>query len=310
MEILTAQIGLCFGITRAYRAMNEHAKDGAPLHVAHQNAAGEFDTLRRIEQRDPELLKLYPALDGVSFARDVSKLDAGDRLVLGFHGLPAAQKDDLAKRGVALVQDMQCPFIIKLDRVVEEQVAAGYDIAIVGQKDNHHCRQATAEAESHGQRCFVIEELADVNAIPDGDEGPIALVGQVTGNTLTFRDVIARMDQLKRPVKVFRTMCGDSHDRQQIAVDLAKQADVVLVVDDGGGGAQSAFEVCSSLNKRVHRIRSAADIRVDWFDGAGKVAVVGGILVPDWSLAEMAQRVAELRSEVASSRGESVPQFA
>jgi hypothetical protein len=82
MEILTAGTGFCLGITRAYREMNERARNEAPFAVAHQNAGGDYDTLARIEGRDPDLLDLYPALGKVSVARDVSKLGQGDRLVL------------------------------------------------------------------------------------------------------------------------------------------------------------------------------------------------------------------------------------
>jgi hypothetical protein len=51
MEVVTAQLGFCFGITRAYDAMNKHASE-APIHVAHRSG-GTFDTLRRIERTDP-----------------------------------------------------------------------------------------------------------------------------------------------------------------------------------------------------------------------------------------------------------------
>ena len=36
------------------------------------------------------------------------------------------------------------------------------------------------------------------------------------------------------------------------------------------------------------------DIASDWFDGASKVAIVGGILVPEWTIEDMAERVREL----------------
>src|SRR5713101_1214152 len=125
MEILTAGAGFCLGITRAYREMNERALNEAPFAVAHQNAGGEHDTLTRIEDRDPDLLNLYPGLGKISVPRDVSTLGRGDRLVLGFHGLNKEAKESLAARGVDLLDDLICPFIAKLDRVVERLVKDG-----------------------------------------------------------------------------------------------------------------------------------------------------------------------------------------
>src|SRR4051794_35530571 len=118
MEARTAQVGSCFGIERAYSAFDKHARGGERIHVAHR-AGGAWDTLRRIERRDSELLKRYPGLESVAVTQDVATLEDGDQLVVGFHGLAEDTKSALATRGVAIVEDMLCPFIAKLDRVVE-----------------------------------------------------------------------------------------------------------------------------------------------------------------------------------------------
>jgi 4-hydroxy-3-methylbut-2-enyl diphosphate reductase len=292
MDVRTAQVGFCFGIERAYSAFDKHARAGEPIHVAHR-AGGAWDTLRRIERRDPELLKRYPGLNNVAVTHDVATLKDGDRLVTGFHGLAGDTKTGLADRGVTLVEDMLCPFIAKLDRVVEQAAGEGFDIAIVGKRGNHHCLVAQDFAEKHGQRCYVIESPDDLEAIPR-DGRRIALVGQVTGNTETFDAVIDRVESSRMPVRIFRTMCGDSRTRQENAVELAKSSDVVILIDDGGGASESVFEVCSRHNSRIHRVGAREDIERDWFDGASKVAVLGGILVPEWTIEDMAERVREL----------------
>jgi 4-hydroxy-3-methylbut-2-enyl diphosphate reductase len=89
-------------------------------------------------------------------------------------------------------------------------------------------------------------------------------------------------------------MCSDSYSRQRTAVELAQQADVVILLDDGGGAAQSVFEVCSRVNKRVHRVRSKEEIKPAWFEGAEKAAIIGGILVPSWSIEDAAAYVRTL----------------
>jgi 4-hydroxy-3-methylbut-2-enyl diphosphate reductase len=295
MEVLTASVGFCLGITRAYREMNKRALAEGPFAVAHANAGGEFDTLSRIERREPALLAQYPGLRELSVVRDVSTLGSGDRLVLGFHGLSKETKEDLVARGVDLLDDLICPFIEKLDRVVERLAKQGFDIAIVGAKDNHHCRVAKKIADEHGRRCYVIEGVDDVDALPTHEKGRhLALVGQVTGNTEIFTKVIDRIRGSEAPIKIVKTMCSDSYARQKSAVELAQKADVVILMDDGGGAAQSVFEVCSRVNKRVHRVRSKEEIRPAWFEGAEKAAVIGGILVPIWSIEELAAYVRAL----------------
>ncbi|MGH7487237.1 MAG: hypothetical protein ACREMY_16805, partial [bacterium] len=251
-----------------------------------------YDTLTRIERRDPELLARYPGLGKLSVARDVSTLGDGDRLVLGFHGLDNSTKEDLAARGIDVLDDLICPFIAKLDRVVERLAGQGYDIAIVGTKDNHHCRTAKKIAEAHQRTCYVIERADDLAALARSAD--IALVGQVTGNTEVFGEVIERLRTSDLPVKIVKTMCSDSYSRQRTAADLARRAEIVILLDDGGGAAQSVFEVCSKLNARIHRVHSKEDIRPEWLEGVKSAAIVGGILVPQWLIEEAAQHVRAL----------------
>jgi 4-hydroxy-3-methylbut-2-en-1-yl diphosphate reductase len=294
MEVLTANAGFCLGITRAYREMNERALDGPPFSVAHQNAAGEFDTLSRIERREAELLAGYPGLNSVSVARDLSALGEGDRLVLGFHGLKKDTKESLVARGVDLLDDLICPFIAKLDRVVERLASQGFDILIVGTRDNHHCLTAKKIAQEQHRRCYVIEQASDLDMVPLDKDRPLALVGQVTGNTVTFSEVIERIRTSELPVKISKTMCSDSYSRQKTAANLAHEADIVILLDDGGGAAQSLFEVCSQINERIYRVRKKEDIRPEWFDGVHTTAIIGGILVPQWSLDAAARHVRAL----------------
>src|SRR5262245_51168804 len=90
-----------------------------------------------------------------------SEFSVGAACLAGFHGLAEVTKRDLAARGVDLLEDLICPFIAKLDRVVERLAAQGYDIAIVGRNGNHHCETAREIAALHGRRCFVIEQAGD-----------------------------------------------------------------------------------------------------------------------------------------------------
>jgi 4-hydroxy-3-methylbut-2-enyl diphosphate reductase len=292
MDVRTARVGFCFGIERAYSAFDQHARTGERIHVAHR-AGGTWDTLRRIERGDPKLLERYPALRNVAVTHDAATLQEGDKLVLGFHGLAEDTKTTLTNRGVAVVEDMLCPFIAKLDRVVEQAARDGFDIGIVGKKGNHHCNVAEEMAKQHGQRCYVIESPDDLDAIPN-DGRRVALVGQVTGNTVTFDAVIARVEQEKMPVRIFRTMCGDSRTRQEDAVELAKTSDVVILINDGGGASDSVYEVCSRYNARIHKVGAKDDLRREWFNGTTSACVVGGILVPEWTIEDIAQGIRDL----------------
>src|SRR5262249_36855530 len=141
---------------------------------------------------------------------------------------------------------------------------------IVGAKDNHHCRVAKKIADEHGRRCYVLERADDIDVLPNEEGRSVALVGQVTGNTEIFTEGIERIRRTKASIKIVKTMCSDSYSRQRTAVELAQPDDVVILLDDGGGAAQSVFEVCSRVNNRVHRVRSKEEIKPAWLKGQGR----------------------------------------
>lgn len=299
VKITTATIGFCVGIEQAYQAMDRIAADRESTFAVHQCTSPhknvEWDTLRRIKNEDARLISLYPNLRKVSVLdpHDLSSLQKGDLVVLGFHGVEKGVQERLEREGVA-VDDRQCPFIAKLNEVTEKLVAEGFDIIIFGKRQNHHCVYAQKVAEAHGRRCVVAERPEDIEAMPNEQERKWAFIGQVTGNVLEYDRVKRTLQEKNVPAKIVETVCSDSYLRQNMAVKLAQEVEVMIVVDDGSGSSLSVFEVCAEQTTRVYRIRSKEDIQRGWFDGIKKAAVVGGILVPQWTLDEVAQHMEQL----------------
>jgi 4-hydroxy-3-methylbut-2-enyl diphosphate reductase len=305
MEVRTAKFGWCVGIERAYNLMNKQASfaTGKPIYATHDaqqpNPNVDMDTLGRIEQGDGRLLERYPALKAVKVLHDPSVLRGDETLLLGFHGLPRDTIEDLTGKGIQ-VKDYKCPFIATLDNTVDRLVAEGCDILIVGKRQNHHSRYAQEAASRHQRQCIVIETLEDVETIPLETPSQWALVGQVTANTLLWHAVVERVQQRGMAVHMLETICPDTYQRQEGAMELAQRADCCLVVDDGGGASQSLFEVLSAVHEKVYRCRWRDDgswkasLDVTWLTGASRVAVVGGILVPKWAIDEVAAYVGGL----------------
>jgi 4-hydroxy-3-methylbut-2-enyl diphosphate reductase len=299
MEVTTANVAWCVGIETAYRRMHQHVSGsaGTPSYATHhaQQAGTEtdMDTLRRIAQGDAPLLARYPALAHVQVVSDLTTVPRDATLLVGFQGLTRDTIAELTGRGIT-VKNYKCPFIAKLDATVERLVAEGFDILILGKRQNHHCQYAQEVASAHQRQCRVLEALADVETIPGDAAAQWALVGQVTGNTVLWQAVVERLRQRGLAVHVRHTICSDSYQRQQNALELAQQADRCVIVDDGGAASQSLFEVVSEVQPQVRRVRwredgswkAAVDVR--WLTGARRVAVVGGILVPQWALEAVA----------------------
>ena len=78
------------------------------------------------------------------------------------------------------------------------------------------------------------------------------------------------------------TVCQPTKQRQQAAVELAKQSDVVLVV--GGANSNNTYELartCAKFCSRVHHVQGPDDIRADWLVDADKLGITAGTSTPD-----------------------------
>ena len=297
-QVITTQLGFCVGIVNTYEKMDRLAQKHDSLIATHQHSSFEMDTLKRIERKDANLLSLYPNLKKVSVVNDRTQLQEGNEVVLGFHGLGASEEEELKTRGVRLLHNLQCPFISKMNKTAERLVREGFDLLVMGKKESHHCIEAQQWAEKYGKSCIILEQAEEVQAIPSDPSKKWALIGQVTGNTDTWASVIERLAKI--PIKIVRTLCSDSFLRQDKARELARQADVVILVDDGvgtSGAAQSVFEVCSAIHKRVYKISRKDEIQWKWLENAKTVGVIGGILIPQWTIDEVATYLETLAEE-------------
>ena len=83
-------------------------------------------------------------------------------------------------------------------------------------------------------------------------------------------------------VRFLDTVCKPTKERQSAAVEMARQADVVIVV--GGRSSNNTRELvktCARYCARVHHVQTDADVRPEWFDAAKVVGLTAGTSTPD-----------------------------
>lgn len=297
MEIHIATAGLCFGIERAYKMIDKLAAGDRPLHAGHKCSGhhknSEWDTFHRVERGDPQLLMRHPNLKKLTIVHDVNELKAGDALAIGYHGYVPELMSELKERGVEL-HDYMCPFIARMHNTAEKLANEGYDIIAFGKPQNHHTLYSKQAAERAGRVALIAETLQEIESALEETGRNWACIGQVTGNVEKWKAFSSALQARNIPIHTIDTVCTDSYDRQGEAMELAKRADTVVLVDDGGGSSISVLEACQSVNARVYPHGTDMPLRPEWFEDAASVAVVGGILVPRWTLDAVAKEIRRL----------------
>ena len=263
MRILRAtHLGMCFGVRDAIALALEHA-DAGPLTIL-----GDL-------VHNPTVLGALEA-KGIAVARDVADVRTPTLMVTA-HG--TSERNLARTRALGLtVVEATCPLVHVAHRAVRTLARDGYHVVIVGQCDHVEVRGLTGDLDHFD----VVLDDADVLAL---EEQPrIGVAAQTTQSVAKVRHMVglirARFPQSE--VRFIDTVCKPTKDRQSAAVDMARQADVVIVV--GGRSSNNTRELvktCARYCDRVHHVETDTDVRPEWFDGADVVGVTAGTSTPD-----------------------------
>ena len=291
-EIIVAPgAGFCFGVRRAV------ARAEAVL------ASGEARvvSLGPLMHCPQEVERLQQA--GLAQA-DHEEVTPQDQVLVRTHGIPLARMRDLQARGVT-VHDVTCPHVRSCQTIAARMASRGYGILLVGHEGHAEIDSvvsfARARAAEGSERTGRPVPVLVVNQQDDLDQPAlervrkVAVLAQTTMTHDRYRAVVAAALDRILEVRAFDTICGATARRQQAAAELARQADVVVVV----GGRDSAntrrlAETCARITRRTHHVETADELRQEWLAGAGRVVVTAGASTPGWLVEQVARRLGEL----------------
>ena len=276
MRILrAAHLGMCFGVRDAIALAIEHAGTG-PLTIlgdlVHNPSVLEALTARRI-----------------AVAQDIAQV-ATPTLMITAHGTSQRALAETRKRGLTVVE-ATCPLVHVAHRAVAALARDGYHVVVVGQRDHVEVRGLTGDLDSFD----VVLDEADVLAL---DEHPrLGIAAQTTQPLEKVRRLVAliRGRFPRSDVRFLDTVCKPTKDRQSAAVEMAQQADVVIVV--GGRSSNNTRELvttCAHHCARVHHVETAADLQACWLDGANVVGLTAGTSTPDPIIDGVEKRLLEI----------------
>jgi 4-hydroxy-3-methylbut-2-enyl diphosphate reductase len=285
MRIIRADhLGMCFGVRDAIElALNQSATE--PLTV-----------LGDLVHNETVLAELRAR--GVKIAQSAATVDTRTVMITA-HGASQAAMSRVRQRGLK-VMEATCPLVHVAHRTVAKLVRDGYHPVIVGKREHVEVRGMT---EDLGEFDVVLSE-ADVLGLRERPR-----FGVAAQTTQPIEKVRGLVELIRRrfpasEVRFVDTVCRPTKQRQNAAIELAQQTEVVVVI----GGAQSnntqeLVRTCSRYCGRVHHVQGVNDLREEWFDGAQTVGVTAGTSTPDASINEIEQWLNQLTSSRSHDQG-------
>ena len=270
-----AHLGMCFGVRDAIGLALEHAEAG-PLTIL-----GDL-------VHNPTVLSALEA-KGIAVAQDVAHVTTPTLMVTA-HGTSERTLARTRALGLAVVE-ATCPLVHVAHRAVAALVRDGYHVVIVGQRDHVEVRGLTGDLD----RFDVVLDDVDILALEAHPR-----FGVASQTTQPVEKVRRLVDLIRRrfpqsEVRFIDTVCKPTKDRQSAAVEMARSADVVIVV--GGRSSNNTRELvttCARYCARVHQVQTDADIRAEWFDAATVVGLTAGTSTPGDVIDRVETRIREV----------------
>ncbi|MGZ5569132.1 MAG: 4-hydroxy-3-methylbut-2-enyl diphosphate reductase [Limisphaerales bacterium] len=266
MKIIRAtHLGMCFGVRDAIELAETKAQE-QPLTI-----------LGDLVHNENVLADLRA--QGIRIAQKLDQVKT-PHVMITAHGASEKTIESVRAQGFN-ISEATCPLVHFAHRSVRQLVDQGYHPVIIGKRDHVEVRGMTEDLAAFD----VVLDESDIQRLTERPRFGIA--SQTTQPIERVRHLVRCIQKQfpKSEVRFIDTVCQPTKLRQSAAIDLAKQADVVVVI----GGAHSnntrqLVETCSKHCSRVHHVQSADDLHLHWFDRAETIGITAGTSTPDHAI--------------------------
>jgi 4-hydroxy-3-methylbut-2-enyl diphosphate reductase len=300
---------LCYGIARTFGLAEKKAQTyhtDKPLYVYFHLPAGSSQQQR--EQTQATLQRRFGSMsDDVKLVDKMEDVPDRAPFLIGTRGASPQVREEVRTR-LDAVLDTTCPYVTSQEAAARKLLDEGYQLVFCGLREYHGMPRLQGIARLFGKELHVAHRPEDVSSLPFKRSTRIGVILQTTWHMSLSRDVIAQLVSEFREVKVIDTACIDSLGRVPAARKLAAESDVVIIVDIGKVARYIEEEIEEVARRsseegtlsqgssplHVYRIEGKQGLRPEWFAGAQRVAVIGGVNVHTQILEEVAARIREL----------------
>ncbi len=270
--------GFCMGVKRAVQAAMQVARSDE-----------KACTLGELIHNPQVVAEL--AAQGVSPVHDIAEAK-GYKVLIRSHGVDPETLEALKQNGCA-VQDLTCPFVDKLHRIVAEGSKDGTPVILVGEKEHPEVRGTAGWA--HGE-VYAVNSVEEAESLPAMEKALAA--AQTTFPPEKWEAIVSVLEKKIRSLDKHCTICSATETRQREAKELASRADAMIVI----GGRNSAntkklYAACKERCPRTILVERASEIPAGFANiNIDIIGITAGASTPDGSLKEVVTHMTDTES--------------
>ena len=222
---------------------------------------------------------------GLKTVHSVEQMEKGTALIRS-HGATRQELQELANKGINIV-DATCVLVKRVQKIAQDLSEQGYRVVIIGDKNHPEVKAVVGSAEG----VDVIGEAEDLDKLSDCKK--LGLICQTTQSPDYFARMISEI--VRRgfgELKIINTLCRETKDRQDAAVKLCRQVDVMFVL----GGLHSAntrklAELCKKHNPATFHLQNWGELDKSILPGRRTAGVTAGASTPDEVIEEFVRNL-------------------
>lgn len=273
--------GFCFGVEDAIE-IAEAAVD--------RFGAGNVVALGPVIHNKQVVSRLEEA--GLNQSGELETIPQEKAVLIRSHGASPETMKRAVDRGLQVV-DATCVLVKRAQNVVKQLHEEGYHVVMIGDPDHPEVRGVIGYAPN----VTVIDHDSDLeDALPYRER--LGIVAQTTHSPEHVADMIAKI--LKRPyreVKIVNTLCLEVTRRQEAAIALSREVDVMFVL----GGMHSAntremARLCKEQGCETYHIETWDQLEPAMVAEKQVAGVTAGASTPDWVIEEFVRNLEALSS--------------
>jgi len=284
MKITIAEhSGFCFGVEKAVelsiKAATDYKDKGLPIF-----------SLGEIIHNEIIIDKLNSL--GVKIANSTTEIPDNSVVIVRSHGVAKNIILDLSKKNCIII-DATCPFVKKIQLLVEQKHNDCYQIIILGVESHPEVIGINGWCENSAT--IVSKSFVNLEKQLSKSVDKICVVAQTT------HDIIDYDKKIKKIAKIFpnlveynNTICYTTVKRQSEAKILSSSHDCMLVVgSEKSSNTKKLFDICKSNCPNTYFISKANDVLDKKINLPCRIAIVAGASTPKELITEVKNLMAQ-----------------
>lgn len=271
--LLASKTGFCLGVDLALKKLDLALTQSKKL-----------ATLGPIIH-NPQVLDKY-AQKGVKIISSPQEITDEDTVLIRAHGLPAYLEAELKNKNINIV-DATCPKVKKAQILIAKNTQTN-PLLLYGEKKHPEVKGLISYAQNE---VLLFESLEELKSLTLNTSLTYTLASQTTQDQHKFEEIQSYLKNKKIQFKTLNTICNATEERQQEALKIAKEVELMIVI--GGkmsGNTRRLAKLVSQVTSHIH-IETKEELLEQEIKKYKKIGITAGASTPKEIIEEVIDKL-------------------